>query len=163
VALIVQKFGGTSVGSLERIEQVADKVARFRRDGHDVVVVVSAMSGETNRLLGLAHEIQAQPVPRELDALLATGEQVTTALLAMALHKRGRPRKSYTARRCASSRTMHTPRRASARSTTGACTRTSRPATWWSWRASRVWTSTATSPRSGAAARIPRPSRWRRH
>ncbi|HKK23173.1 MAG TPA: aspartate kinase [Pseudohaliea sp.] len=96
MSLIVQKFGGTSVGTIERIEQVADKVARFRADGHDVVVVVSAMSGETNRLLGLAHAIQDQPVPRELDALLATGEQVTTALLAMALHKRGLPARSYT-------------------------------------------------------------------
>ncbi|HBO13169.1 MAG TPA: aspartate kinase [Halieaceae bacterium] len=96
MSLIVQKFGGTSVGTIERIEQVADKVARFRADGHDVVVVVSAMSGETNRLLGLAHEIQDHPVPRELDALLATGEQVTTALLAMALHKRGLPARSYT-------------------------------------------------------------------
>jgi aspartate kinase len=96
VALLVQKFGGTSVGSLERIGQVADKVQGFCRDGHRVVVVVSAMSGETNRLLGLAHEIQAQPVPRELDALLATGEQVTTALLAMALQERGQAAKSYT-------------------------------------------------------------------
>jgi len=96
MSLVVQKFGGTSVGTIERIEQVADKVARFRADGHDVVVVVSAMSGETNRLLGLAHEIQEHPVPRELDALLATGEQVTTALLAMALYKRGLSARSYT-------------------------------------------------------------------
>lgn len=96
MSLIVQKFGGTSVGTIERIEQVADKVARFRADGHEVVVVVSAMSGETNRLLGLAHAVQEHPVPRELDALLATGEQVTTALLAMALHKRGLPARSYT-------------------------------------------------------------------
>jgi aspartate kinase len=96
MSLIVQKFGGTSVGSIERIGQVADKVARFRADGHEVVVVVSAMSGETNRLLGLAQDLQAQPVPRELDALLATGEQVTTALLAMALHERGVKARSYT-------------------------------------------------------------------
>ncbi|MFT7287364.1 MAG: aspartate kinase [Halieaceae bacterium] len=96
MALIVQKFGGTSVGSVERIEQVAEKVCRFRDEGHDIVVVVSAMSGETNRLLGLAHEIQEQPFPRELDVLLSTGEQVTTALLAMALQKRGKPAKSYT-------------------------------------------------------------------
>jgi aspartate kinase len=75
---------------------VADKVARFRDEGHDVVVVVSAMSGETNRLIELAQQVQAQPVPREMDALLSTGEQVTTALLAMALHKRGKPAKSYT-------------------------------------------------------------------
>ena len=96
MGLIVQKFGGTSVGSVERIAQVADKVARFRSDGHQVVVVVSAMSGETNRLLGLAHEVQEQPLARELDVLLATGEQVTTALLSMALNRRGVAAKSYT-------------------------------------------------------------------
>jgi aspartate kinase len=95
VALIVQKFGGTSVGSVERIGQVADKVAAFRARGDDVVVVVSAMSGETNRLLALADEIMEQPTPRELDVLLSTGEQVTTALLAMALHKRGVNARSY--------------------------------------------------------------------
>ncbi len=96
MGLIVQKFGGTSVGSVERIAQVADKVARFRNDGHQVVVVVSAMSGETNRLLGLAHELQEPPLARELDVLLATGEQVTTALLSMALNHRGVAAKSYT-------------------------------------------------------------------
>ncbi|MFV0275875.1 MAG: aspartate kinase [Parahaliea sp.] len=95
MSLIVQKFGGTSVGSIERIERVADKVARFHREGHEVVVVVSAMSGETNRLIALAHEIQERPVPRELDVLVSTGEQVTTALLSMALHKRGVQAKSY--------------------------------------------------------------------
>jgi aspartate kinase len=95
MSLIVQKFGGTSVGSIERIEQVADKVARFRADGHGVVVVVSAMSGETNRLIALAHEVQDRPVPREMDVLVSTGEQVTTALLSMALNKRGVKAKSY--------------------------------------------------------------------
>lgn len=95
MALIVQKFGGTSVGSVERIEQVADKVAAFRDQGHDIVVVVSAMSGETNRLIELAQQIQEQPIPREMDVLVSTGEQVTTALLAMALYKRGKPAKSY--------------------------------------------------------------------
>jgi len=95
MSLIVQKFGGTSVGDIERIEQVADKVARFRADGHGVVVVVSAMSGETNRLIELAHEVQARPVPREMDVLVSTGEQVTTALLSMALNKRGVKAKSY--------------------------------------------------------------------
>ncbi len=95
MSLIVQKFGGTSVGSIERIEQVADKVSRFRADGHGVVVVVSAMSGETNRLIGLAHEVQERPLPREMDVLVSTGEQVTTALLAMALDKRGVKAKSY--------------------------------------------------------------------
>ncbi len=96
MALLVQKFGGTSVGSIERIEAVADKVAAFRERGDDIVVVVSAMSGETNRLLALAHDIAPEPSPRELDALLATGEQVTIALLTMALEKRGFPARSYT-------------------------------------------------------------------
>lgn len=96
MSLIVQKFGGTSVGSVARIEQVAEKVAAFRAAGHDIVVVVSAMSGETNRLIGLAHEINEHPLPREFDVLVSTGEQVTTALLAMALEKRGLSAKSYT-------------------------------------------------------------------
>ena len=96
MSLIVQKFGGTSVGSIERIEQVAAKVAKFRDQGHDIVVVISAMSGETNRLIGLAKGIQDQPTPRELDVLVSTGEQVTIALLCMALHKLGYAAKSYT-------------------------------------------------------------------
>ena len=95
MSLIVQKFGGTSVGDVERIEQVADKVARFRSEGHGLVVVVSAMAGETNRLIALAHDVQTRPVPREMDVLISTGEQVTTALLAMALNKRGLKAKSY--------------------------------------------------------------------
>ncbi len=94
--LIVQKYGGTSVGSIERIEHVAAKVAQFRQRGHALVVVVSAMSGETDRLLGLARRIDPQIDGRELDALLATGEQVTIALLAMALNKRGCPARSFT-------------------------------------------------------------------
>ncbi|MGB5260551.1 MAG: aspartate kinase [Gammaproteobacteria bacterium] len=94
--LIVQKYGGTSVGSSERIGVVADKVISWREQGHDVVVVVSAMSGETNRLLALADEITARPVPRELDVLLATGEQVTIGLLSMALEERGCAARSYT-------------------------------------------------------------------
>jgi len=96
MALIVQKYGGTSVGSVERIENVANKVASFRDRGDDVVVVVSAMSGETNRLIDLAKAIQSPPDPRELDALISTGEQVTIALLAMALKKRGYDARSYT-------------------------------------------------------------------
>ncbi len=96
MSLLVQKFGGTSVGDLERIGQVAEKVAGFRTAGHDLVVVVSAMSGETNRLLALAHEVQDRPVLRELDVLLSTGEQVTSALLSMALNERGVKAKSYT-------------------------------------------------------------------
>ena len=96
MALIVQKFGGTSVGSVERIEQVAEKVKKFREAGHDIVVVVSAMSGETNRLIDLAKQIMPQPDPRELDAIISTGEQVTIGLLSMALIKRGVPAVSFT-------------------------------------------------------------------
>ncbi len=96
MALIVQKYGGTSVGNVERIEHVADKIAAARAQGHDLVVVVSAMSGETNRLVKLARTIQASPAPREMDVLLSTGEQVTIALLSMALNQRGCPVRSYT-------------------------------------------------------------------
>jgi aspartate kinase len=96
MALIVQKYGGTSVGNPERIKNVARRVARFRGLGHQVVVVLSAMSGETNRLLALAKEIQSTPDPRELDVMVSTGEQVTIALLAMALKELGLKAKSYT-------------------------------------------------------------------
>ena len=96
MSLIVQKYGGTSVGTIERIEAVAEKIAGFRARGDDVVVVVSAMSGETNRLISLASEIHAEPSPREMDVLVSTGEQVTIALLCMALHKHGLGARSYT-------------------------------------------------------------------
>ena len=96
MALFVQKYGGTSVGNIERIENVAKKIKATRDAGHDVVVVVSAMSGETNRLIELANQITKQPIPRELDVLLSTGEQVTIALLSMALEKIGCPARSYT-------------------------------------------------------------------
>ncbi len=96
MALIVQKYGGTSVGSAERIKNVANRVKKARDEGHDVVVVVSAMSGETNRLVALAQEMQEFPDPRELDVVLATGEQVTIGLLAMALKNIGVDAKSYT-------------------------------------------------------------------
>lgn len=96
MSLFVQKYGGTSVGSIERIEGVADRVASFRAQGHDLVVVLSAMSGETNRLIGLAQQIQETPDPREMDVLVSTGEQVTIALLCMALKKRGIDARSYT-------------------------------------------------------------------
>ncbi|MEJ2651479.1 MAG: aspartate kinase, partial [Gammaproteobacteria bacterium] len=96
MALIVQKYGGTSVGSPERIAHVAEKIIASRARGNDVVVVVSAMSGETDRLMNLAAQITEQPDARELDVLLSTGEQVTIALLAMALQKRGCPARSYT-------------------------------------------------------------------
>lgn len=96
MALFVQKYGGTSVGTVERIQSVADKVKGFREAGHDVVVVVSAMSGETNRLIALAKEMQDTPSPREMDVLVSTGEQVTIALLCMALEQRGVSARSYT-------------------------------------------------------------------
>lgn len=96
MSFYVQKFGGTSVGSTERIEAVADRIVASRAAGHDIVVVVSAMSGETNRLLGLAHAIDTQPSPREVDVLLSTGEQVTIALLSIALQKRGCKARSFT-------------------------------------------------------------------
>src|SRR6266567_1280101 len=96
MGLIVQKYGGTSVGSTERIRNVARRVARYHREGHQLVVVVSAMSGETNRLLALAKEISPNPDPRELDVIAATGEQVTIGLLAIALHELGLKAKSYT-------------------------------------------------------------------
>ena len=96
MAFLVQKYGGTSVGNTERIKQVAHRVAEFRAQGHKLVVVVSAMSGETNRLISLAKEIQSNPDPRELDVILSTGEQVTIGLLAMALRELGVKAKSYT-------------------------------------------------------------------
>ncbi len=96
MALYVHKYGGTSVGSVERIEGVAEKIKKFKDEGHDVVVAVSAMSGETNRLIELANAISDQPTPREMDVLVSTGEQVTIALLSMALNKRGVPARSYT-------------------------------------------------------------------
>ena len=96
MALIVQKYGGTSMGSVERIEHVASKVISARERGDQVVVVVSAMSGETDRLIKLAKTISARPAPRELDQMIATGEQITISLLAMALEKLGVPSRSYT-------------------------------------------------------------------
>ena len=96
MALIVQKYGGTSVGAVERIQAVAARVKRWSEQGHQIVVVVSAMSGETDRLIGLAKQIQERPEPRELDVLMSTGEQVTIALLSMALAAQGCPARSYT-------------------------------------------------------------------
>ncbi len=96
MALIVQKYGGTSVGTIERIQNVATKIAKFIDEGHQIVVVVSAMSGETNRLTAMANEIQSRPSQREMDVLLTTGEQVTMALLSMALQQKGYEAISYT-------------------------------------------------------------------
>ena len=98
MSLLVQKYGGTSVGTVERIQAVAERVIKTVQQGHRVVVVVSAMSGETNRLLSLADEISDEPLPRELDVLVSTGEQVTTALLCMALSELGQKARSYTGR-----------------------------------------------------------------
>ncbi|MEY4083841.1 MAG: hypothetical protein RL483_1210 [Pseudomonadota bacterium] len=96
MSLIVHKYGGTSMGSTERIQNVARRVAKWHRSGHQMVVVPSAMSGETNRLLGLAKEITDNPDPRELDQIAATGEQVSVGLLALAIQKQGLKAKSYT-------------------------------------------------------------------
>lgn len=96
MALLVQKFGGTSVGTIDRIKAVAEKIRADRLAGHDIVVVVSAMSGETNRLIALAKDIQSQPNEREHDVLVSTGEQVTIALLSMALSAIAVSAKSYT-------------------------------------------------------------------
>ena len=96
MALYVYKFGGTSVGSIERIKAVAERVKKVREAGDDLVVVLSAMSGETNRLIGLAKEMQDEPNERELDAMVSTGEQVTVALLSMRLNEIGCPACSYT-------------------------------------------------------------------
>ncbi|MFB0990571.1 MAG: aspartate kinase, partial [Porticoccaceae bacterium] len=96
MSLIVQKYGGTSVGTVERIEAVAKKVATSHKNGNQLVVAVSAMSGETNRLIGLANQIDEQASLREMDVLVSTGEQVTIALLCMALQKQGVAARSYT-------------------------------------------------------------------
>ena len=96
MAFYIQKYGGTSVGSTERIKNVARRVAKFHMQGHQVVVVVSAMSGETNRLIALAKEVQENPDPREMDVIVSTGEQVSTALLSMALMELNVKAKSYT-------------------------------------------------------------------
>src|SRR5437899_12528324 len=95
MGLLVQKYGGTSVQTIKRIKQVAEKIRRAKVAGRDLVVVVSAMAGETNRLLGLAHEIAEIPDEREKDVLLASGEQVSVALLTLALKEVGQPARSY--------------------------------------------------------------------
>ncbi len=96
MALIVQKYGGTSVASTERIKNIARRIAAWKKKGHALVVVVSAMAGETNRLIALAKDVQTQPDPRELDVMVSTGEQVTIALLSMALMELGVKARSYT-------------------------------------------------------------------
>jgi aspartate kinase len=96
MALIVQKYGGTSVGSVERIQSVAKKLVKFHKEGHQIIVVVSAMSGETNRLVSLANAISVEPSAREYDVLVSTGEQVTISLLSMAIHELGVDAISFT-------------------------------------------------------------------
>ena len=96
MALIVQKYGGTSVGTTDRIRNVVNRIKKYQQQGHQLVIVVSAMSGETNRLVALTQEVAARPDPRELDVVLSTGEQVTIGLLAMALKDQGLDAKSYT-------------------------------------------------------------------
>lgn len=96
MALVIEKFGGTSVANIERINKVAERVLRTKSDGYDVVVVLSAMGGETNRLIDLAQQIEPYPNGRELDMMISTGEQITIALLSMALNRDGCPAKSYT-------------------------------------------------------------------
>src|SRR5437868_14783204 len=95
MSLIVHKYGGTSMGSIERIKNVAKRVAKWHDAGHQIVVVPSAMSGETNRLIGLAKEIMPQPDARELDMIASTGEQVSVGLLSLALHAPGKQAVSY--------------------------------------------------------------------
>src|SRR5690348_8842871 len=97
MALIVQKYGGTSVGSVDRIKAVAERIMRSRAEGHDVITVVSAMAGETNRLFAIAGQLCDAPDPRETDVLVATGEQVSAALLAIALCGMGQPAISFLA------------------------------------------------------------------
>ena len=155
MALIVQKYGGTSVGSPERIRNVAQRVAKYKAQGHQVVVVVSAMSGETNRLIALAKEIQKHPDPRELDVIISTGEQVTIGLLAMALKESVWKPRAIPARRSRSSPTAPSPKRASSASTSRISAPTWPMATWSWWPVSRAWTRRAISPRWGAAVRIP--------
>jgi aspartate kinase len=110
--LIVQKYGGTSVGTPERIRNVASRVVRTKEEGNDVVVVVSAMSGETDKLINLANQVSENPDPRELDMLVSTGERVTIALLAMAIQSLGYKAQSFTGRQAGIlSDSVHTSRR----------------------------------------------------
>jgi aspartate kinase len=121
MALIVHKYGGTSMGSVERIKNVALRVAKWHRAGHQMVVVPSAMSGETNRLLGMAKELATQPDERELDMIAATGEQVSVGLLAIALKDIGVDATATPAGKCRSEPTAPTPRPESKASMTHEC------------------------------------------
>src|SRR6185312_9283487 len=96
MTLLVQKYGGSSLGTLERIKHVATRIQQAKQQGHDVVVIVSAMQGETDRLIQLAHALTPEPNPREYDTLISTGEQVSMSLLAITLNAKGCPARSYT-------------------------------------------------------------------
>jgi hypothetical protein len=161
MALIVQKYGGTSVGSIERIENVAEKVIGWRERGHQIVVVVSAMSGETDRLIGLAKGITPRPNPREMDVLLATGEQVTIALLCIALEKRGCPARSYTGNqvRILTDNAFNKARIEDIEVDSMHADLNHAGGLWW-WRGSKVWTKMATSRPWVGAVLIPPVWRW---
>ena len=96
MALIVQKYGGSSVGNIDRIQHVADKIIKTKQQGHDVVVILSAMQGETDRLIRLAHALTHHPDPREFDMLISTGEQVSMSLLSIALNNSHYPARAFT-------------------------------------------------------------------
>ena len=131
MALIVQKYGGTSVGDVERIRNVARRVVATKEAGNQVVVCVSAMSGETNKLVALAHELGGDaPLEREYDVLLSTGEQKTIALLAMAIHKLGHRARSFTGGQMGMRTDRATPGRGSAASTPSVCTPCSTTTRW---------------------------------
>lgn len=166
MALIVHKYGGTSMGSVERIKNVAKRVAKWHRAGHQIVVVPSAMSGETNRLLGMAKEISAQPDPRELDMIASTGEQVSVGLLAIALHAEGIDAISYTGWQVPV-QTDSAYTKARIQSIDDERVRADLEAgAWSSSPASRASTAKATSPRSAAVVPIRppwrSPPRWKR-
>ncbi|EWS64303.1 Aspartokinase 2 [Hydrogenophaga sp. T4] len=164
MALIVHKYGGTSMGSTERIRNVARRVAKWHKAGHQMVVVPSAMSGETNRLLGLAKELAPAKTDsaygRELDMLAATGEQASSALLAIALQAEGMEAVSYAGWQVPiKTNSAYTKARIESIDD-AACAPTWTLARWSSSPASRAWTRMATSPRSAVAAVTPRPWPW---
>ena len=166
MALIVHKYGGTSMGSPERIRSVAQRVAKWVRAGHQLVVVPSAMSGETNRLLGLAKELMPQAhsaaAQRELDMIASTGEQVSVGLLALALQHEGVEAISSTGWQVPFAPTPPTPRPASLPSTTPASASICVRAGWSSSRGFRAQMKTATSPPWGVGAVTPVPWLWPR-
>ncbi len=159
MALIVHKYGGTSMGSVERIRNVAARVAKWHRAGHRMVIVPSAMSGETNRLIALAKEIQANPDPRELDMLASTGEQVSVGLLAIALKAIGVDAVSYAGWQVGvKTDSSHTKARIESIDDARILADLARAQGGHHHRVPGSRLAWATSPRSAAAARTPRPS-----